>query len=314
MIYPTEYLNKKGTDLNMKDGCLKRRKERNMKYKPRIISAGHRPCREELRLPVFELLPNSEPNFMIGSIMRFDALSSVTTNSTPLLTNDYLALLESSNCRIDLESIMGCQNWVVTFILKTYSLRDWKMRSKASGTLSLWDLTENAKSIKQGLEKGIADISQQIAQCEECLMNSEGDVPTTFSSEYNIYVVTHAFARAVSILLEVVVSGAYPRSPAIRREVVQSIKAYERCLGDINILHALAWPLTVTGCLAEPDQYAFFQNLISGLGSSCCVGSLGNVEKILQGCWTLREAGHEGEHGVSWKEAMESLGMDLLLV
>ncbi|KAI9037694.1 Zn(II)2Cys6 transcription factor [Aspergillus affinis] len=231
----------------------------------------------------------SSRDFFIGSIVRFDILSAITKDATPGLCDKYRNLLKSGHPIIKLETVCGCQNWVFDLLLDVYLLRDWKKTTRAAGLLSLWELTARANAIKTDLERRITGNLILMNQFKQDLEVRHDDNMQSRYSKYHICVVTHAFACSVSVLLEVIVSGAYPQMPEIKQKVGRSVESFAY-VDDPDLLEVLCWPLFVVGCVTEADQYDFFRRLLSSSQvprSESLYGIFNHLEK----CWKLRECG-----------------------
>lgn len=110
---------------------------------------------------------------------------------------------------------------------------------------------------------------------------------TTQTSPDDVRATTHVFACAVSVLLEVVVSGWYPHMPEIREKVERAVEAFAH-VEDSDIVGALGWPLFIVGCVVIEEQYELFRKM---LWSSPLVRYSG-VGGVLENCWKMRGNGH----------------------
>jgi len=186
---------------------------------------------------------------------------------------------------------MGCRNWLLRTLLNVYSLRDWKENTKAVGTLSLWELMVKAQEIKQSLESDIAFNLEEINKDVQKLGDDRDERGKLRHSHYDILVVTHIFACAVSILLEVVVSGALPKLPEIKHEMDRAIESYAY-INNPDLLYVLRWPLYVTGCLAGLEQQDFFRSLLLS-PNLVRIGTFRESLELLEECWQIStEVGH----------------------
>ncbi|THV44183.1 hypothetical protein BGAL_0707g00020 [Botrytis galanthina] len=205
----------------------------------------------------------SAKNFLVGCIIRFDLLSSLTRNSVPALSRRYQQFLHASSYSSPLEAALQCRSWLFSILLDVYSLREWKERKVVKGLLSLRELVSKAFPIKKTLERGISMNMEEINNFKQ---NSEGVEQSTNTKpqqpSYNILVVTNIFACSVSIFLEVVLSGALPKLPEIQHEVHRALESYAY-INDPDLLNVLRWPLCVAASVAEPDQYEFFRSLLA---------------------------------------------------
>jgi hypothetical protein len=223
-------------------------------------------------------------NFFVTSIMRFHILSAITQERASPQLEDYRKLIESSNPEIMMEVVSGCENWVFVLLIKIYLLRDWKKSARLAGLLSLWELTSKANVIKNDLERGISNNARNLE------MHKEMHLRTEQTSKYEIFVVTHIFACAVSILLEVIVSGAYPQLPEIKREVERALM-FLAYVEDVNLFGALGWPIFVVGCVVEEEKYGHLRQLLS-LSQVTTPTDVCGLTDLVESCWKSRKNGH----------------------
>ncbi|KAM3065803.1 hypothetical protein ACMFMG_009973 [Clarireedia jacksonii] len=201
--------------------------------------------------------------FLIGCIIRFDILSSLARNSVPALSERYQQLLQGSSYGIPLQGALQCRSWLFSILLDVYSLRSWKGKTQAEGLLSLRELMSRALPIKTTLERGIALNMEEINNFKKSPPNSSRATDTGLQSpDYGILVVTHIFACSISILLEVVLSGALPKLPEIQQGLSRALESYTY-INNPELSSLLHWPLCVAASVAEPSQYDFFRSLLS---------------------------------------------------
>ncbi|RYP11138.1 hypothetical protein DL765_007887 [Monosporascus sp. GIB2] len=226
--------------------------------------------------------------FFIGSIIRFDILSAITRDTAPTLSGSYRRLLAPTSPAILLETVSGCQNWVFDILLDVYLLRDWKRSTRAAGLLSLWELTSKANTIKTDLERRITSNLILMNKSKQELELRKDEHSKSRQCTYDICVVTHTFACAVSVLLEVIVSGAYPQLPEIKQKVGRALESFTY-IDDPDLLEVLGWPLFVVGCVVEEEQHEFFRQLLSSSHVVRSVSLCGLLE-LLEKCWKSRES------------------------
>lgn len=255
-----------------------------------------RPCQPDSERELDASATESVRGFLVGSIVRFDVLSSLTKDSAPALSKKYQNLLKTRSCGIPMETVLGCPNWLLNTLLDLYLLRDWKKDTKTTGTLSLRELIRRAQPIKENLESAISHNLEELNKHKQELECRNSD-NIDLHLDYDISVVTHIFACAVSVFLEVIVSGALPKLPEIRNEVRRALESYAY-INDSDLLNVLRWPLCITGSVAEPDQYDFFRALLSSPNVARIEAFRQSLE-LLEECWRMNagvintEAGFE---------------------
>nr|A0A455LXK6.1 RecName: Full=Transcription factor atnD; AltName: Full=Arthripenoid biosynthesis cluster protein D [Arthrinium sp.]AYO60877.1 fungal-specific transcription factor AtnD [Arthrinium sp.] len=230
----------------------------------------------------------SSRDFFISSIIRIDILSAINQDSAPALSHNYKELFKSAHPKFSLEAVGGCHNWVFEALLDVYLLRDWKKKTRAAGLLSLWELTSKATTIQVDLEKKIASNVTLLRQSKEELEQQKGRPLQSDQCQYEIYVINHTFACAVSVLLEVIVSGAYPQLPEVKQKAGRALEALTD-IKDARLLEVVGWPLFVVGCVVEEERQGFFRQLLSGQMRNSV--SLGGLLDLLEECWQSRVSG-----------------------
>lgn len=244
--------------------------------------------------------------FFVGIIIWYETLSCATTGLKPLVETS----CRDSNAPppVQLEKIMGCENWAVFQIMDIANLSHWKTVEEANGTLSMRELVRRGAEIEQILEEGLAKNSldstafEQLSPSSRCKPNQ------------NIPEVTRIFASAALVYLHVIVSGPYPEIPEVRQSVLRTAAAIES-LSNKDLIGNLTWPVCVAGCMAARDQESFFRNVISDAGAD--VSPFGNPSKalmVMEECWRMRRGLTGRLEGVEWLKATKSLGFDVLLV
>ena len=126
-------------------------------------------------------------------------------------------ILEAKDAGVNVEYVMGCKNWVLALILKIQALYRWKSEAIANKSLNIWDLIRAASSLSQQL-----DI--------ECARQPD--------SESLSDTMTHVYACAAMVYLEVVVSGNFPRLQKIRDAIaIQRLRDGKcRLLGPVECI------------------------------------------------------------------------------
>ncbi|EUC49778.1 hypothetical protein COCMIDRAFT_1410 [Bipolaris oryzae ATCC 44560] len=233
-------------------------------------------------------------DFFISSIIRIDILSAINQDSAPGLSHNYKQWFTSTRQQFSLETVCGCSNWIFEVLLDVYLLRDWKKKTRAAGLLSLWELTSKANTIQVDLEKKMASNMILLGKSKEDFeqqrqQDKDRPLQSGAQSQYDICVVNHTFACAVSVLLEVIVSGAHPRLPEVKQKAGRALDALTDIKDDPRLLELLAWPLFVVGCVVEEERHDFFRQLLScQLRNSV---SLSGLLDLLEGCWKSRASG-----------------------
>ncbi|CAG8952941.1 hypothetical protein HYFRA_00007656 [Hymenoscyphus fraxineus] len=251
--------------------------------------------------------------FLIGCIIRFDILSSITRDSAPILSHRYQQIFQESSYGMQLENSLQCRSWLLSTLLDIFLLRNWKKRTEACGLLSLRELISKAFPIKQTLERGI-DLNMKE------LLDDKNDPESVYSDpkndsrqrDHELLVVTHIFACSVSIFLEVVLSGALPKLPEIQHEVSRAIGSYAY-IDDPALLDLLHWPICIAGSVAEPDQFDFFRGLLSS-PNVIRRGAFRRSLERLEECWGTSLYSNHTDTTIDITKLSRFMAWDILIV
>jgi hypothetical protein len=247
--------------------------------------------------------------FFSGVVGWYDILSCSTTGTSPFSSCE---CLNAAMGYVFLDKIMGCENWAMLLIMDIAFLDDWKQTLQISAQLSMRELVTRATHIEQRLEDGIRDTSRRLNQLtnrnNHSILDTGVQEPT-----HLILLITRIFACSALVYLDVVVSGAYPEMPEIRQNVSRSVEAF-RALPGIAVANSLTWAYCIAGCMAIEEEHMFFRSLaVSSDGDAPTFGNFSNALTIIEECWRLRRE-EKRHHPVDWRTAMNSLGMNILLV
>lgn len=237
-------------------------------------------------------------DFLVGVFLWFDIIATASTRSRPFLYNNFEYL-----GNIELDKVMGCENWVIILIAQISNLEIWKRDMQKTGRLSIIELSTRGSEIAKLLNNGLA--SQTICSANSAFAKSPGQYSP---------VITRIFAYAAITYLHTVVSGSYPELVETKASVSMTMTA----LGSLpapHLLQDLVWPFCVTGCMASRDYEPFLSDLVMAAGEDAkCPGNYWKAFEVIKECWRLREIGGDDEKGVDWVSAMDSLGFQVLLV
>lgn len=247
--------------------------------------------------------------FFAGVVGWYDIISCSTTGAPPFSNCE---CIDAALGYIFLDKIMGCKNWAMLLIMDIAFLDDWKKNLQISAQLSMRELVTRATHIERRLEDGIRDNSSRLSQLTNhsisSILGTGIQEPTLL-----ILLITRIFACSALVYLDVVVSGAYPEMPEIRKNVSRTIEAF-RALPETAIINSLTWAYCIAGCMAIEEEQMFFRGLaVSSDGDAPTFGNFSKALAIIEECWRLRR--EEKRHQpVDWRTAMNSLGMSVLLV
>ncbi|KAF2491427.1 hypothetical protein BU16DRAFT_515793 [Lophium mytilinum] len=241
--------------------------------------------------------------FFAGVMAWYDILSCVTTGAKSFC-HCALGCLAIGDGFIQLDKVMGCQSWAMICIMEIAALDEWKRGEQACGRLSVRELASRAADIERKLEGSLDEMARAALHSPES---------SALKPQDPVYLITQAFACAALVYVHVVVSGPHPQLPEIRNGVVRTLAALE-AFPDRQMVRALFWPLCIAGAMALEKEEEFFRGPVAQ--GPVCGPRFGNSSKVLavlEECWRVRKE-ENGARTLEWREAMERLGVEVLLV
>lgn len=250
--------------------------------------------------------------FFSAAVITADIIASTVLGQLPRLREHHERVLGSrEKPRLNLEHIVGCENWVLLSIADIIELDLWKKKAKKSGALSLMDLMQRASRITQDLENGLASSSSSDNQNAR---NKDG-IFSMFNPQRGQTIddnmVTRIWANAARLYLLVVLSGWQPGSSEIREIVSKNLDLLKN-LASPSWLLALAWPFCVTGCLVTQEQEGVVCDIYEATEPLKNIGPISEAMGIIRRVWEQRE----GLIGETWDMAscFGSMGRTVLLI
>jgi C6 transcription factor Pro1 len=238
--------------------------------------------------------------FSTALVIFVDIIASTALQMQPKLYIHHRLLLGrgATRPRIELDKVFGCENWVMLQIGEIASLDAWKKECKNAGNLDYMKLVRRAMVIKDALDAQLTTMS------DEPRTNGHDEAPTldmfalshsqpSASHLTSSHVATRIWAYAALAYLSVVVSGFQPASEDTRYAVDSAIRLLTQEVSPPAMIRTMQWPLTISGCLADPMQQASIRNLIRGLEPQRIFGGLIRALIIMEGIWADRSAEHD---------------------
>ena len=240
-------------------------------------------------------------NLLTGTFIWFDIISCVSISWNPALREAYECLLTDGKIR--LQTVMGCENWVIIIILRILKLDHWKRQSRQNGYLSKIELTRRVHQIEEAILKGCQYNSGAL---DEPGFGTALSGINPGSDEF----VTSIFASSVQIYLHLVVSGRRTKLPEIQQSVNDTIYYFKK-LPSIKLVGSLAWPFYVAACMALGEQRDFFRDLATSADMDwCLLGSFWRAFQVVEKCWKIWDT-ETGD--LDCVAAMQSMWIQILL-
>lgn len=233
--------------------------------------------------------------FSAALLIFDDIIASTALQEQPRLYALHYSIIGGEAPPIDLESALGCQNWVLLRIGEIAALDAWKQQLKRAGNLDIVELVRRAMPIKSSVETDLSILETTPAAFQRepdsflDILNANhlGQSDTT-RVDGRISLITGIWAHAAILYLSVVVSGWQPASDEVRCHVHRSIDLLAQ-VSPPTILRAVCWPFFVVGCLAEPGQEARLRQLVYTLQPRSMFGTIYKALEMMEIVWNSRD-------------------------
>jgi hypothetical protein len=202
------------------------------------------------------------------------------------------------NSRVQLQEVMGCENWVMILIREIAMLEDKEKINHTTSIAQRLNLAKKIKSIKGNLIVGIQSFENQ------------GFYSSSQNRESAVQCTTFIFAYASLVYLAIATDN--PDYNEIAQYVTHVIWAINRLSNFPWILRGLTWPFCISGCMAVLEQRQRFRRIAALDG---CF-NLRKPLQIMETYWELRDRDQHSrdQHHAPWFQAMARVGQHVLLV
>jgi len=238
--------------------------------------------------------------FSSALLIMDDIVASTILQEQPRLYENHHSLLDNTfgtGPAINLEAVVGCQNWVWLLIGEISVLDAWKKQCQRAANLDVMELVHRAAAVKDSLETGLAKLEANpvIAPKQSCgmldVLTADYRQPSQLSDRRSS-LVTRVWAHAAVLYLFVVVSGWQPASSDVRYHVAQIIELLTVQAKPPASLRTMVWPFCVAGCLAEPAQEAHLRAMVKALQPPSVFGTVRKALEIMENVWRNRDSGN----------------------
>ncbi|KAH7232041.1 fungal-specific transcription factor domain-containing protein [Fusarium solani] len=245
-------------------------------------------------------LPQS-PNRVLPLLFENKATAAISFHIPVLLWMDILACIATQQKpKLPYEEWLGPSCSFDLSIGDLGALNEWTVEAFNSNQLEVEQLRRRKQHIEDDLEDCMEAVP--ITSAEARMRSGQGCV-------------TRIFAAAALVQLQLVGQRILPRlsSTRIRRAVSRTILEIQMAQGTISP-RQISWPICVAGCVADPDQRLFFEQLLEETLSQGggMIGNCGTILDIIQNSW--RYQGDQPD--VQWDcgSVMKEMGICALLI
>ncbi|KAI9708266.1 MAG: hypothetical protein M1812_008067 [Candelaria pacifica] len=264
---------------------------------PALMSALPSPF--PMGTPHHKPLPNTADQsalvFFVSLLLFIDIIASTSLCTSPVLQNYHdsnLAFHGETTCCVELENVVGCQNWALVAIGNISALCAWKRDAKHNGNFSIDDLVKLAGPISQALEAGLTTLNTGATRSQP--KKTSGSRLEAYYSWHIRAIncistadVTRIWAYAAKIYLFVCLWGWQVYSTDIQASV-NKILCLSQNIESPAQLRSLSWPICVAGCLAISSQENDFRCVLGSMGQLGEFGTVSNALHIMEAVWTSR--------------------------
>jgi hypothetical protein len=238
--------------------------------------------------------------FFASLLVADDIIASISIAEEPRLYKYHAALLSGEpqgELPVDLEAVIGCQNWVFLQIGEISALAAWKRRQTGSGDTAS-ELARRSNAIQVALNSHLNSMlnsqdSQPRTQSSELDQNAVLGLFTVWQSQPSTTAsqrraVTEIWAYAAVIYLLITLHGGHSMQVEIRQNVDRVVALLAHKLSTPALLRTVAWPFCVAGCLAAPEQEAFFRQQAESLQPRGLFVTVHKAVEIMEQVWLKR--------------------------
>jgi C6 transcription factor Pro1 len=252
--------------------------------------------------------------FFSGVIIWFDILGSASMGLRPQYADICAAALGDQDSKVQLQDLMGCENWAMTTIREIAVLEDWKRQMEKDSVFSVRELVRRAGSIEQRLEAGVAAVIERLSQYSSHRGLGKKNLSDTSSTSLVVSSITQTFACASRVYLNVLISGPNPNLPEMRESVSRTLAGLN-ALPDPQLIRNVVWSFCIAGCMAARDQEQSFKDLASAARiDQYTFGTAWKALEVMETCWMMRRLPGTEQNDCDWFSAMKTLGSHVILV
>ena len=257
--------------------------------------------------------------FFVSLLLFVDIVASTALGTPPTLQSYHHGLLSfhgEENCRIRLETVVGCQNWALVAIGNISALCAWKCDAKQRGNFSEVNLVNLAGPISQALEEGLTRSDIRTTRSPPKKM-SASRLDAYYSRHdkaidcTSIAHVTRIWAYAAKIYLSVCLSGWQTNCTDTQASVAQVLSLLQTIESPAQ-LRSLSWPMCVAGCLVSTSQEDDFRRIVGIMGQLGEFGTVPNALRIMEAVWSSRATADGDDWDIA--SSLSILGSSALLI
>ena len=203
--------------------------------------------------------------------------------------------------RVHLSSVMGCSNWAMGCIMDISQLEAWRNEGIFNGSYE----------VVEGYHRG-AILQKRLI---EALKQQWPILSSVTLEERDKILITCAYGICALIYLHIVILDAGPGNHMIQDYVERAITMMKAI--SPHRLRCVSWPFCVAGCMAtRKKRNAFRQIFKLACDTTTSSGTIWSGFAVVEECWKQRSISKDWckKGAICWRQAMDSLGVRILLI
>jgi hypothetical protein len=261
---------------------------------------------ESLPIPLDDPIAAEEVvsfRYLGGTIIWLDIISSITAGKAPHLISHHHSFI-ASNPLVELETLMGCQNWVMLQIGRIAALYAQRVEDLQLGhAQTCAEYAILAYDISRELQRGLTEIALS-------KFNISGHEPAvrddTLSAQPAI--ITQIFAHAAVLYLHLVTLG-FEKLEILDTTLSTVLELFNTQISS-QVLPSLVFPLFIIGSVATHKDEHYLRGMLSSLHMQNTVYKYRErIMSTLEEIWRRRQT----TPGFAWKDCLELANNTLLL-
>ncbi|CAG9973809.1 unnamed protein product [Clonostachys byssicola] len=274
-----------------------------------------RTCASESMYPIWSA-DQAAFRFSVGSLLVDDILASVSLETPPKLEPYWSDILgdnpsAQNPVHLNLEDLIGCQNWAMQGIGKVSTLAAWKKDMVRDGMLQRSEIKLRGSIIENWIRERLVVFMETTSGNEPDASDFSIDTFTNREIRKCSPTITLIWAHTALIFLQTVVSGWSPSDYQVRESIAKLFNLFSELSDAPTVLHTLAFPLAITGCLSTEPYERRFQIITKRMGALANLGAMRSTVKIVENSW--RDRDHVVAEAQTMAACLNSLGYAVLL-
>ncbi|CAH0028201.1 unnamed protein product [Clonostachys rhizophaga] len=274
-----------------------------------------RTCASESMYPIWSA-DQAAFRFSVGSLLVDDILASVSLETPPKLEPYWPDILGDNPSaqnlvHLNLEDLVGCQNWAMQGIGQVSTLAAWKKEMVRDEMLQRSEIKLRGSIIENWIRERLVVFMETASGNEPDASDFSIDTFTNREIRKCSPTITLIWAHTALLFLQTVVSGWSPLDYQVRESLAKLFNLFSELSDAPTVLHTLAFPLAIAGCLSTGPHEGRFQTIIKRMGALANLGAMRSTVRIVENAWRNRD--HVVAESQTMAACLNNLGYAVLL-